>query len=68
MNDITRSSQFIANSLKVFYITYFRRFSNFFLVFVVFSVNFVKLFSSLRGPIQFLVFQTKIYHLILCRL
>ena len=54
MNDVTRSSQFIANSLKVFdnHIEVFQTFQ--FLLF--FSSN-CNLFSSMRGAIQFLVFQ-----------
>ena len=63
MNDVSRCSQFIANSLKVYdnqIVVFFQTFQ--FLLF--FSSN-CNLFSSMRGAIQFLVFQEITYLLIL---
>ena len=52
MNDITRSSQFTANSLEIYDILHFKIFQHFsgFSVFVVLVLN-LYLISSLRGPI-----------------
>ena len=55
MIDVTRSSQFIVNSLKV-YENHFEIFFHFFRFLLFFSSN-CNLFSLMRAPIQFLVFQ-----------
>ena len=63
MIDLTQSSQFVPNSRKV----YDKHFEIFFPIFeflLFFSSN-CNLFSSMSGPIQFLVFQEITYLLIL---
>ena len=64
MNDVTRSSQFIANSLKVFDNQIEVFFQTFQFLFFFFS-SYCNLFSSISGPIQFIVFQEITYLLIL---
>ena len=63
MNAVTRSSQFIANSLKVYDI-HFQSFFQTFQFLLFFSSN-CNLFSSMRGPVQFLIIQKITYLLIL---